>query len=119
VGRRRGAAPALALLAALLAGCGGGSGQSDTLEPGPDLGVAVRLADCRDWREGEAVQRLGTIREIRSFAGGPVGPGLGHGATLGDEEAYELFERFCGNEFARAFKLYKLYTRAAGFGGLP
>jgi len=39
----------------------------------------------------------------------------GRGATLPDEKAYELFENTCKQDYARAFKLYKLYTRAASF----
>jgi hypothetical protein len=74
--------------------------------------------DCTDWKRASLMQRYGTIKEIRDFAGGPVGsePG-GHGATLPDDKAYKLFERSCAHYYARGFKLYKLYTRAAAFGG--
>ena len=37
---------------------------------------------------------------------------------LDDEKAYDLFDSYCENEFARGFKLYKLYARAAAFSGL-
>jgi hypothetical protein len=78
----------------------------------------VRLANCRDWQNGNVRERYGTIREIREFAGGPAGSGSeggGHGNTLDDDKAYELFENYCKNDFARGFKLYKLYSRAAAF----
>ena len=107
------------LAAALLAGCGGSSSEEEVAgQLGPKLGAEVRLADCEDWKGGDVNERLGTIREIRNFAGGPVGTGGGRGATLEDEEAYQLFESYCEEEFARGFKLYKLYTRAAAFSGL-
>jgi hypothetical protein len=47
--------------------------------------------------------------------GGPVGSPAGHGATLPDARAYELFQHYCAYGFASQFKLYKLYTRAAAF----
>lgn len=57
-----------------------------------------------------------TTDRDRSFEGGPVpGENGSSGAVLPDENAYRLFENYCGNEFARAFKLYKLYARAAPF----
>jgi hypothetical protein len=106
------------VLAALLGGCGESSSEEASGQLGPSLGAEVRLADCHDWERGDVTERLGTIREIRNFAGGPVGEEGGHGATLEDEEAYQLFQNYCEQEFARGFKLYKLYTRAAAFGGL-
>jgi hypothetical protein len=107
----------LVALAIAAAGCGGDSTseQEAPAQLGPDLGTPINLASCEDWLKGDAGERLGTIRQIREFAGGPIGTGDLRGATLEDEQAYELFERWCADEFARAFKLYKLYTRAAAF----
>jgi hypothetical protein len=110
--KRWGTALVLALACAALAACGGGSPRA---VGGPDLGVSIRLADCSDWKNGDAAERLGTIRELRDFAGGPSGSPAGHGNTLEDKRAYDLFQSWCGNYFARGFKLYKLYTRAAAF----
>jgi hypothetical protein len=107
---------AIALVGAALAGCGGGEPQQHV--GGPDLGVPVRLADCSDWRDATVSERLGTVRELRQFAGGPTGSPAGHGATLEDEKAYELLDHQCAADLASAFKLYKLYTRAAAFSGL-
>ena len=36
---------------------------------------------------------------------------------LDDDQAYDLLEGQCEPEFAGAFKLYKLYGRAAAFAG--
>jgi hypothetical protein len=35
--------------------------------------------------------------------------------VLEDDQACDLFEGWCENEYARGFKLYKLYARAAAF----
>jgi hypothetical protein len=37
--------------------------------------------------------------------------------VLDDERAYELLQSYCAHYFARGFKLYKLYERAAAFVG--
>ena len=109
---------AIVLLAGVsLAGCGG---SSDSNEAGASHSGArvgeIQLADCSDWRQGSVRKRYGTIRDIRDFLGGPVGtkPG-GHGAVLDDGRAYKLFENYCKQPFAKRFKLYKLYARAAAF----
>jgi len=108
-----------ALLAALaIAACGGGDSA-----PAPQQGVAgpqipqdLRLVNCTDWREASVEERFGTVGALEDFAGGPTG-GPGRGAVLDDEEAYSLLDGWCENGYARAFKLYKLYTRAAAFVG--
>jgi len=118
----RRAIPALLGLAtaAALLGCGDGDTSAEEAQEqfGVNLGVPIQLADCTDWNEGSVDERLGTIRQIREFAGGPSGSPAGHGTTLPDEDAYELFENYCDEQFAGGFKLYKLYTRAAALGGL-
>ncbi len=100
-----------------MSGCGGSSVSQEQAQQdfGVDLGAPISLADCTDWNNGNVNERLGTVREIRDFAGGPVGSPAGHGATIPDEDAYTLFDHYCDNDFARGFKLYKLYTRAAAF----
>jgi hypothetical protein len=37
--------------------------------------------------------------------------------VLSDDRAYKLLQGYCAKPFARGFKLYKLYTRAAAFAG--
>jgi hypothetical protein len=56
---------------------------------------------------------------LRNFAGGPVGSsaGIQKGPVLDDQRAYKVLQSYCRNFFARGFKLYKLYERAAAFVG--
>ena len=91
---------------------------------GPNVGQPISLADCNDWNQANTEQRLGTIKQLKDFAGGPIvgnnaSAPSGTGAVLDDEDAYDLFDRWCDQSFARAFKLYKLYERAAAFTGQP
>jgi hypothetical protein len=117
-----GAALVLVCCAALLAACGG-SGHSRTpvdYSIYPVVGGgSVRTADCSDWQRGTVPQRRSTVIQLRKFAGGPVGSsaGIQHGPVLDDQRAYELLQSFCAKRFARGFKLYKLYDRAAAFVG--
>lgn len=107
----------MVLCATALGGClGGGSGSDGPADvSGASIGGSVRTADCEGWRAAGPSTRQHTIREISAFAGGPVGSGDRHGATLPDDKAYELFEGACRQDFAKRFKLYKLYARAAAF----
>jgi hypothetical protein len=118
-GKRPALLISIALVAAALAGCGGDDGSARQSQQGRELGAPINLADCRDWNAGTVEERLGTIHGIREFLGGPVPGTGGTGRTLDDEQAYDLFEGWCRNEFARGFKLYKLYARAAAFAGAP
>ena len=118
------AVSALFCCIALLAGCGD-NGDSSSSEPQADeltqpaLPVALRYAECSDWRRGSVEQRRGTVVQIREFAGGPVGSsqGIQRGRVLDDAQAYLLLDRYCSRRFARGFRLYALYTRAAAFAG--
>ena len=117
-------AKAIALLAsvAVIAGCGGGTNTQPQVDVGPNVGQPINLADCHDWNQANTEQRLGTIKELKGFAGGPVvgnsatAP-AGRGSVLDDQQAYDLFNSYCKSDFARGFKLYKLYERAAAFAG--
>jgi hypothetical protein len=119
---RRTLPPAAAILCclALLSGCGS-SAQSSTLaeHSSADVGESVRSDTCAQWRAGTIEQRRGTLVRLRKFAGSPVGSsaGLQNGHVLSDDRAYKLLQSFCAKHFARAFKLYKLYERAAAFVG--
>jgi hypothetical protein len=91
---------------------------------GPNVGQPISLADCNDWQQANVEQRLGTIEQLKGFAGGPIignnaSSPSGTGSVLDDKDAYDLFNRWCGQSFARGFKLYKLYERAAAFTGQP
>jgi hypothetical protein len=116
---------ATVLAAALTAaGCGGGTNTQPQVDVGPNVGQPINLADCHDWNQANTEQRLGTIKQLKDFAGGPVvgnnaSAPSGRGSVLDDKKAYELFNRYCAEDFARGFKLYKLYERAAAFTGQP
>jgi hypothetical protein len=107
-----------------IAGCGGGSSTQPQVDVGPNVGQPISLADCDDWKQANTEQRLGTIKQLKDFAGGPIvgnnaSSPSGTGAVLDDKDAYNLFNGWCGQSYARGFKLYKLYERAAAFTGQP
>jgi hypothetical protein len=124
--RLRRAAPILCALAiaAVTSGCGGGSGTQPQVDVGPNVGQPINLADCHDWQEANTEERLGTLKQLKDFASGPVvgnnaSSPSGTGSVLSDQQGYDLLNNWCKNDFARGFKLYKLYERAAGFAGHP
>ena len=99
--------------AALVAGCGGGDEPAE--EKGP-LGPGVRLqtVTCRDWLAAPPGQQANTIDRLEEVAAGPEGIGT----TLPDEVADSTLDARCRPRFARAFLLYEIYNRAAGFRSL-
>jgi hypothetical protein len=113
-----------ALLAAAVAACGvvpgaGCGDASDSSAPGssalgsPELQTSARQTDCMDWNNASAEERQVMIDSIAEFESGePTGT---EGRFLATEQAYDLFERACEPEYAGAFKLYKIYARAAAF----
>jgi hypothetical protein len=109
---KRLAATLAASLGLALAGCGGDTAPA---EQGVGGNTPLRLADCEDWNESGVEQRLNTVRQLREFNAGPSE--RVRGAVLDDDQAYDLLEGQCEPEFAGAFKLYKLYGRAAAFLG--
>jgi hypothetical protein len=104
------------LLGALgLPGCmGGGDGTVQESR----IARPTQLVQCQDWKTADVRERYGTIEALREFAGGRTGSPGGYGRTLEDDTAFELFDRWCEKPYARAFRLYKLYTRAAAFQSL-
>ncbi len=101
-----------------LSGCGGSGGEAAPVQPvGQDkAGSVAPLAQCRDWIRGNPAEQLATIEDIRSqinLEGGTV-----QAPPLSDEEAQGVFDRACSNEFAKTFRLYVIYSRAAGFAPL-
>jgi len=110
-------ASALAGVAAVGGGCGADDGPA-AQAGSAGLGQPVRTADCGGWQDADIRERYDTIEALRAFAGDRTGSPGGHGATIDDEDAYDLLERSCEPSYARSFKLYKLYTRAAAFSGL-
>ena len=102
-----------------LAGCGGGEDPKPAAaEPlGEKLGGSVaQLANCGDWHGGPRDRKLATVADIRRQVNrddtGIVSP------PLSDAEALELFDAECAKPYAKGFRLYVLYARAAGFAPL-
>lgn len=114
------AALVVALAATALAGCGESGSQSATEEVvgvGQErAGSVAALAQCSDWNEGTEDEKLATVTDIRAQLNqaGADGPT----PALPEQEAYDLFERACANDYATGFRLYKVYARAAAFSSL-
>ena len=110
-------ATAAALVGSFLAvaACGGDTSGNASSDAGVNVGAPINLADCTDWNDASVEERLGTVAQIRDFTGGPVAGTDETGAVLDDQDAYDFFEDACEPTYARAFKLYKLYGRAAAF----
>jgi hypothetical protein len=106
----------VAVAALLAAGCGdsGDSGDPGSSALGsPDVQTTARETDCSDWHDASVEERQVIVRSIAEFeSGGTTGT---PGRAIPDEAAYDLFERACEQDFASAFKLYKVYVRAAAF----
>jgi hypothetical protein len=116
---RRGAAVATAVVLSLgAAACGDdeneAGGDRDAKPLGEMLaGSVAPLAQCKDWVGGSRERKLATIDDIRAQVS-RRDTGI-RAPALTDEEALGLFDRACSNRFARSFRLYVLYARAAGF----
>jgi hypothetical protein len=107
------------LLAVVVVGCGeGDEGREREAKPLGELlaGSVAPLAQCKDWVGGSRERKLATIDDIRAQVNrrdtGIDAP------ALSDEEALGLFDRACSNSFARSFRLYVLYARAAAYAPL-
>lgn len=69
----------------------------------------VPEAECSQWRRGTPQQRnhlVGQLGDLFDRNGG---------ARLPDDYATGVLDRACAEDFASAFKLWKLYERALGF----
>lgn len=109
---KRLAAGLIAAACLALAGCAGD-------DPPADQGVGgntpLRLADCDDWNGSGVDERLFTVEQLRELNEGSSD--VVRGAVLDEDQAYDVLEGQCAPEYAAAFKLYKLYGRAAAFLG--
>jgi hypothetical protein len=116
---RRAALIAIALAgAALVAGCGDDSGSADrdsSALGASEVRLTAREASCTDWNEAGVEERQVIVAALEDTEGRPTTGAVG--ATLPEEQAYELFDGACAEDYARAFKLYKIYVRAAAFSG--
>ena len=103
-------------LATVVAGCGADA--KTPAEPlGKKLGGSVApLANCRDWAGGARERKLATIADVRNQVNrddtGVESP------PLSNTEAMQLFDRECARPYARSFRLYVIYARAAGWAPL-
>jgi len=76
-------------------------------------GSVASLVDCADWSGGSVERKQATVVDIREqlTSGGTI-----EGRpSLSDQEAYEVFDRACAEEFTSAFRLYKVYYQANAF----
>jgi len=87
----------------------------------PPIGAArpsIQSANCDAWRLLPSAGRSTLLAGLHDFFGAPVdataAPSAG-GPVLTTEAANRLFDTYCGQPFAGAFKLYKIYGRAAAF----
>ncbi len=115
----RQAAAAALVAAAVAAGCGDTPAQPEREVVGVGqerAGSVASLAQCSDWNEGTEEEKLATVTDIRAQLNqaGADGPT----PSLPEQEAYDLFERACANDYAAGFRLYKVYARAAAFSSL-
>jgi hypothetical protein len=111
--------PALLLAAtALLVGCGGDDASPPEV-PGDssEIALTAREADCEDWNGATVDERGALIDALEEAEGAPTTGGTP--AVLSEDQAYDLLENYCSESFAAAFKLYKLYARAAAFQPAP
>jgi hypothetical protein len=109
-------ATAAAFAAALtLAACGADPPERDRARPvGEALaGSVAPLAQCADWRDGNRAQRLATIDELQRQIN--LQDAAVKTPKLSDRAAYRVLQSICRKPFAKGFRLYKLYARAASF----
>ncbi len=79
------------------------------------VGPTVQAADCRAWRALRPASRRALVEQLRLFFGARVSHDYGRGQILPDDRALRLVAGACRPGYAAAFKLYKLYGRAAAF----
>jgi hypothetical protein len=77
------------------------------------VGSVAQLAQCSDWNVGTRAERLATIADIRAQVN--LRDGAVRTAALSNEAAYRVLQSTCANGFARSFRLYKVYAKAASF----
>jgi hypothetical protein len=110
-------AVAWCLLLACAAGCGN-EASTEGVESVQGVGEqrggsSAALAQCSDWRKGSVAERQQTIVDLRDQLTAQSSETAE--SDLSDEDAYDLFERVCAQEYAVGFRLYKVYGQAAAF----
>jgi hypothetical protein len=116
--RARAVAACFAVTLAVGAGCGEDSSSEDEAQAlGPvKAGSVAAGAQCRHWNRGTEEEKLATIEDIRSQINLEDAPVESYALT--DEQAFELFEHACAEDYAASLKLYKLYALRAEFAPL-
>ena len=106
---------ALAFAALALAACGSDSERAEKAQPVGDVlvGSVAPLAQCADWNTGTRAERLATIDDVREQVN--LQDSAVKTPELSDATAYRVLDSTCRKPFARGFRLYKLYARAASF----
>jgi hypothetical protein len=100
--------------AALIAGCGDDSDEPASRGVRPEVaGTAAQLANCREWNAATVEQRKYTITYLRGQLTAQSDPT--ERSVLTDERAYDVFQRWCKQDYASEFRLYKLYVRAQAY----
>jgi hypothetical protein len=96
-----------------LAACDGGSNHA--ARPAAAELATVRTATCDEWTAASNGEKWRLVRGMREFFGGQVdSPGM-RGQVLPNPRAVRLFDDYCGQSFAGAFALYRIYGNAAAF----
>lgn len=100
------------------AAIGDGSSSDDPAKPlGEEFGGSVApLADCDAWNGGTRPRKLATIAAIRNQVSRD--DTSVESPPLSDDEALRLFDGECKPSYAGGFRLYVLYSRAAGYAPL-
>jgi hypothetical protein len=101
---------------ALLTGCGEDDAEDEPAAKGVGpvkVGSVAAGAQCRHWNRGTEAEKLVTISDIRSQIN--LESGTVETPALTDDQAGELFDHACAEDFAAGLKLYKLYAQRAGF----
>ena len=87
----------------------------EDVEPLGDIraGSVASLVACDDWTAGSVERKQATVVDIREqLSGGGTIEGR---PAISDQEAYDVFERACAEDFTGRFNLYKIYYRANAF----
>jgi hypothetical protein len=110
----------LALAAVVLAAAVGSAFAEGWINPDPPAGASttqgtafLATATCADWQGAGVGKRVATIDALGMAATQPDPENLG--ATLGQGDAYSLFQGACSTRLSRPVLLYEIYNRAASF----
>lgn len=109
----RGHAALAAACALSIAACGGSDKPKPAVKPASQ--ATIRAADCNLWHVLKPGERASLLAGLHVFFGAAVDNDQGRGAILADDKATAVIDGACRPSYAGAFKLYKIYGRAAAF----